>query len=207
MTTYPIQLAKYTVGDTYTPGASLAKQLLWFYIGSPLVKSRLLPFSALKVALLRGFGASIGQQVRIKPGVQVKFPWRLSVGDDCWIGEQVWIDNLASITIAHDVCISQGAYLCTGNHDWSTETFDLKLGAITIGHSAWIGARAVVGPNVRVGEGAILTVNSVANQSLLSWMIYVGNPAQPKKQRVLAWFESTPVQKSCTLGESCHIQS
>lgn len=161
-----VKLAQYAPGSNYSPGASLLKQLLWFYVGSPLVMSYWIPFSGLKVKILGLFGASMGQQVRIKPGVRVKFPWRLSVGDSCWLGEQVWIDNLAPVTLKHDVCLSQGVYLCTGNHDWSSETFDLRVGAITIEQSAWIGARAVVGPSVVVNEGAVLTMNSVASRSL-----------------------------------------
>ena len=129
--------------------------------------------------------ADIGQQVRIKPGVRVKFPWRLSVGDSCWLGEQVWIDNLAPVTLGHDVCLSQGVYLCTGNHDWSKSTFDLRLGAITIGQSAWIGAQAVVVPGTSVGEGAVVTVNSVASGALSPWLIYAGNPAKATKQRIM----------------------
>ncbi len=181
-----IKLAKYAVPTSeYSSGVSFPKQLLWFYIGAPLVVSYFLPFSAFKVAILRLFGASIGSRVRIKPGVRVKFPWRLSVGDSCWIGEQVWIDNLAPVAIAHDVCLSQGAYLCTGNHDWSAEAFDLKLGPINIEHSTWIGAKAVVCPGVNIGAGAVLTVNSVASRPLAAWMVYTGNPAQPIKKRAI----------------------
>ena len=178
-----VQLAKYAPSRDYTPGAPLWKQLLWFYVGSGLVMSYWLPFSGLKVKLLRAFGAAIGSDVRIKPGVQVKFPWRLSVGDSCWLGEQVWIDNLAPVTLEHDVCLSQGVYLCTGNHDWSQPTFDLCIGHIYIEHSAWIGAKAVVGPGVTVGAGAVLGLGSTASRSLNSWTIDAGHPAEPIKQR------------------------
>ncbi|MEO0648302.1 MAG: WcaF family extracellular polysaccharide biosynthesis acetyltransferase [Cyanobacteria bacterium J06650_10] len=185
MNSNAIQLSQYASDNSYNPGVSFFKQLIWFYAGFPLVTSYWMPFSALKIKVLRLFGASIGKGVRIKPGVRIKFPWRLTVGDDCWLGEQLWIDNLASVVIEHDVCLSQGVYLCTGNHDWSLETFDLRLGAIKIKQSAWVGARAVVCPGVTVGEGAVLTVNSVASKSLEPWMIHSGNPAQPVKTRVI----------------------
>ncbi|NJM99042.1 MAG: colanic acid biosynthesis acetyltransferase WcaF [Phormidesmis sp. RL_2_1] len=178
-----VQLAKYTPLSSYNAGASFLAQLLWFYIGSPLLMAYWLPFSGLKVRILRLFGAAIGAGVRIKPGVRVKFPWRLSVGDSCWLGENVWIDNLAPVVLDHNVCLSQGVYLCTGNHDWSKPTFDLRTGAIRIEHSAWIGAKAVVGPKVTVGEGAVLSLGSVASASLACWTIYAGNPAQPIKKR------------------------
>ena len=99
-----MRLDLYTVGS-YSPGASLPKRLLWYFIGAVLVRSYLVPFSALKVWLLRLFGAKIGQGVRIKPGVRVKFPWRLTIGDYVWIGEDAWLDNLAPITIGDHVCI------------------------------------------------------------------------------------------------------
>ncbi len=177
-----MHLDRYTTGD-YTPGVSLLRQLLWYFIGSPIVQSRLLPISVLKVWILRCFGAQIGQGVRIKPGVRVKFPWRLTVGDFVWIGEDAWLDNLAPITIESHVCLSQGIYLCTGNHDWNHPYFQLMTAPIHIQEGSWIAARAVVGPGVTVGWGAVLTLGGVAVHSLEPITIYAGNPAQPIKQR------------------------
>ena len=180
----PVRLDQYTP-TPYTPGASLVKQLLWYYLGCPLVQTHLLPFSALKVAVLRLFGATIGQGVRIKPGVKVKFPWRLTVGNHTWLGENLWIDNLAPVTIGDHVCLSQGVYLCTGNHDWEKPTFDLRLGEIHIESGSWVAAKAILGPGVTVGEGAILSLGGVTTRSLDPWTIYSGNPAQAVKPRSL----------------------
>ncbi|MCC5637234.1 WcaF family extracellular polysaccharide biosynthesis acetyltransferase [Nostoc sp. CHAB 5844] len=177
-----MRLDSYTLG-TYTPGASLWKQVLWYFLGSPLVKNRWLTASSLKIWLLRSFGAQIGQNVRIKPGVRIKFPWRLTVGDHVWIGEDAWIDNLASVTIESHVCISQGVYLCTGNHDWSHPDFKLITAPIHIQESSWIAAKSVVGPGVIVGKGAVLALGGVTGRSLEAMTIYAGNPAQPIKQR------------------------
>jgi len=180
-----MHLDRYTTGH-YTPGASLIQQLLWFFLGDPLVRSRWLPFSNLKVFILRCFGAQIGKSVRIKPGVQIKFPWRLSVGDYVWIGEDAWIDNLAKVTIESHVCISQAVYLCTGNHDWNSPEFKLVLAEIYIGEGSWIAARATIGPGVRVGRGAVLCLGGVAGQALEPMTIYAGNPAQAIKKRTIA---------------------
>ncbi|MBU7586260.1 MAG: WcaF family extracellular polysaccharide biosynthesis acetyltransferase [Nostoc sp. TH1S01] len=177
-----MRLDGYTLG-TYTPGAPLWKQVLWYFLGSPLVQNRWLTTSGLKVWLLRSFGAQIGQNVRLKPGVRVKFPWRLFVGDHVWIGEDAWIDNLATVTIESHVCISQGVYLCTGNHDWSHPDFKLITAPIHIQESSWIAAKSVVGPGVTVGKGAVLTLGGVTGRSLEAMTIYAGNPAQPIKQR------------------------
>jgi putative colanic acid biosynthesis acetyltransferase WcaF len=167
----------------YTTGAGIIRQVLWFFVGAPLLRSWLIPFSRIKVAVLRAFGASIGQGVRIKPGVKVKFPWRLTVGDHCWLGEDLWIDNLAEVQIGSHCCISQGVYLCTGSHDWSQDTFDLMARPIVVENHAWLGARSIVAPGVTVREGAVLGLGSVATRSLDAWTIYLGTPALPLRQR------------------------
>ncbi|MBW4517625.1 MAG: putative colanic acid biosynthesis acetyltransferase [Timaviella obliquedivisa GSE-PSE-MK23-08B] len=177
-----MRLDQYTL-DSYTPGAPYWKQLLWYFIGSPLVETNWLPMSAVKVQILRCFGSQIGQGVRIKPNVRIKFPWRLQVGDYVWIGENVWIDNLAMITIESHVCLSQGVYLCTGNHDWNHPHFKLLTAPIHVEESSWLAAQCVVGPGVTIGKGSVLGLGSVTSQSLKPMMIYAGNPAQPIKAR------------------------
>lgn len=179
-----VRLDHYTT-DSYSPGAPLWKQTLWFFLGDMLVRSRWLPWSSLKVFTLRIFGAKIGQEVRIKPGVRIKFPWRLQVGDYVWIGEKAWIDNLAMVTLESHVCLSQEVYLCTGNHDWSQSNFKLITGEIYIEEGSWIAARATVGPGVTIGKGAILSLGSVTGKSLAPMTIHAGNPAQLIKIRVI----------------------
>jgi putative colanic acid biosynthesis acetyltransferase WcaF len=177
-----MHLDQYRVGS-YHPGAPLWKQLLWFYIGDRLVRSALIPFPQLKTLTLRLFGATIGRGVNIKPGVQIKFPWRLSIGHHVWIGENAWIDNVVQVTIGDHVCISQGVYLCTGNHDWRDPNFALQAAPIRIESGAWIAAKATIGPGVTVGQGAVLGLGSIANRSLEPMTIYAGNPAQAIKSR------------------------
>lgn len=179
-----MRLDNYSLGN-YTPGVSYWKQVLWYFLGSPLVESSWLPISSVKVQILRIFGATIGQGVRIKPKVRVKFPWRLTVGDYVWIGESAWIDNLAHVTIESHTCISQDVYLCTGNHDWNHPDFELKIAPIYIEEGSWIAAKSIIGPGVTVGKGAVLTLGGVAVKSLASMTIYAGNPAQAIKPRKL----------------------
>jgi putative colanic acid biosynthesis acetyltransferase WcaF len=180
-----MRLDRYTVGQ-YLPGAPLWQQVAWYYLGSPLVSSYWLISSNFKCWLLRCFGAQIGVGVRIKPGLKVKFPWRLVVGEFVWLGENCWIDNVAMVTIGSHTCLSQDVYLCTGNHDWSSPTFDLKDTPIEIGSGCWIAAKATIGPGVTVGDGAVLCLGSVTGRSLDPMTVYSGNPAQPIKQRKIA---------------------
>ncbi|MEI9973820.1 MAG: WcaF family extracellular polysaccharide biosynthesis acetyltransferase [Ignavibacteriota bacterium] len=153
--------------------------------GAPILRFPLLPSSAARRGLLRLFGARIGRGVVIKPGVRVKYPWLLASGDHCWLGEDCWIDNLAQVTLGSNVCISQGAYLCTGNHDWSDPAFGLMVRQISIEDGAWICARAVLGPGASVGECAVVTAGSVVAGRVPAYEIHSGNPASFLRRRQL----------------------
>ncbi len=169
----------------YQPGRSRLWQAAWFFLGMPVLRCPVLPSSGLRVRLLKIFGAQVGSGVVIKPGVRVKYPWQLKVGDDCWFGEDCWIDNLAKVELSRDVCLSQGAYLCTGNHDWSDPAFGLIIGPISLGAGSWVGARAVVAPGVTLGEHAVAAAGSVVTKSIPAWQIHAGNPAVFVRQRKL----------------------
>ena len=169
----------------YHPGRSILARSLWMFLGLPLFRSRWLAASSARVGLLRLFGARIGERVVIRQDVIVKYPWHLVVGDDCWIGEQVWIDNLTTVALGPSVCLSQGAYLCTGNHDWSDPGFGLRIASIQLEHGSWAGARSVLLPGVHLGVGAVVGAGSVVSGSVPEFHIVAGNPAVFVKERVL----------------------
>jgi putative colanic acid biosynthesis acetyltransferase WcaF len=136
----------------------------------------------MKAIVLRLFGAKVGRGVVIKPSVHIKYPWRLSIGDNSWIGERSWIDNLDVVNVGSNVCISQGAYLCTGNHDW-----DPRMGLVvkpsTVEEGAWIGAFARIAPGVTVRCNSIITLGGVLLTTTEPGGIYSGNPARRIKER------------------------
>ena len=142
-------------------------------------------FSNFKCSLLRIFGGKVGRRVVIKPHVTIKYPWLLKIGNDVWIGENVWVDNLTMVTIGSNVCISQGAYLLTGNHDYSKSTFDLMIGKIVLEKGTWIGAKSIVCPGVTCKSHSVLAVGSVATKDLEEYGIYQGIPAIKIKQRII----------------------
>jgi putative colanic acid biosynthesis acetyltransferase WcaF len=169
----------------YNPGGNPLKRTLWYYTNSIFFMTGLLPVNGLKAALLRLFGAKIGKNLTIKPRVSIKYPWLLSIGDNTWIGEEVWIDNLASVTIGSNACISQGALLLTGSHNYKKTSFDLITGSIILEDGAWIGAKAVVNQGITVHSHAVLTTGSIANKNLEAYSIYQGNPAVKIRERVI----------------------
>ena len=172
-------------------GKSKIIEVLWLLLDAMLVRSRI-PGSVHRRLILRAFGARIGKRVLLKPGVRVKFPWRLDIGDDSWVGEDVWIDNLARVQIGANCCLSQGVYICTGSHDWGEPNFDLIVKPVNIEDGAWLASRSVIGPGVLVGEGAVLTLGSVATSNLPPWGIYQGVPATLFKQRRVARIKELP---------------
>ncbi|HDZ23418.1 MAG TPA: colanic acid biosynthesis acetyltransferase WcaF [Desulfobacteraceae bacterium] len=176
--------------DRYDPsgfdrGRSKWLEMCWLLIQALFIGSWL-PGNGMRIGLLRLFGAKIGKDVVIKPGLKVKFPWRLQIGDHCWLGEGVWIDNLDLVIIEDHCCISQGAYLCTGSHDWSRETFDLITKPIHIGKGAWLGAFSRVAPGTVIGAGAVLALGSTGQGNMEEWTIYQGVPAKAVRKRTIS---------------------
>lgn len=161
------------------------KRALWFYVNALIFKSYLFPFNTLKIFLLRLFGAHIGKGVIVKPYVNIKHPWLLSIGDHSWIGEQVWIDNLVRVSIGQHVCLSQAALLLTGSHNYKSPDFRLLTGAIILEDGVWIGAKSTVCAGLTLASHAVLTAGSVATKNLDPYTIYQGNPAVSVRPRLI----------------------
>lgn len=168
----------------YNPGGKI-KRLIWFFVNVLVFQNRFNGWSGSKVFFLRLFGAKVGNNIVIKPNVNIKHPWMLSIGDNSWIGEQVWIDNLAETRIGANVCLSQGSMLLCGNHNYKKVSFDLMVGEINLEDGVWIGAHAVVTPNVTCHSHSVLSVNSVASSNLEAYKIYQGTPAVLVRDRVI----------------------
>lgn len=182
MTQHIVRLSEFD-GSNFDKGAGFLKVIAWYFVNALIVRASWNPFMGIKVALLRAFGAKIGKRLVIKNNVVIKSPWNLVVGDDCWLGEDCWIDNLDRVRIGNNVCVSQGAMLLTGNHDYTIVSMPYRNAPILIEDGAWIGAKTIVCPGVTVHRNAILTVGSVATKDMEENGIYQGNPAQKIRLR------------------------
>lgn len=181
-TQWEVNLASFD-GSDFNKGAGFLKIILWYFINALIVRASWNPFMGIKVVLLRIFGAKIGKRICIKNNVIIKSPWNLVIGDDCWVGENCWIDNLDKVTIGSNVCISQGAMLLTGNHDYTIPSMPYRNAPIVIEDGAWIGAQTTVCPGVTVHTNAILTVGSIATKDMEENGIYQGTPAIKIRER------------------------
>ncbi len=186
----PTDLSQFN-NDWYKPG-NVVKRTLWYFFNAFYLLNPLNPFGGLRKFVLRLFGAKIGKAVVIKPRVNIKYPWKLKIGDHSWIGEDVWIDNLGVVEIGANCCISQGALLLCGNHDYKKPTFDLMVGDITLEEGVWIGAKSIVTAGVRCHSHAILTAGSVTGIDLEAYKIYRGNPAEIVRDREIITLDMTP---------------
>jgi putative colanic acid biosynthesis acetyltransferase WcaF len=172
-----VRLAK-THPGAYRPGRPYFVRALWLIVEAFVLLNPVLVSYRFKIAVLRLFGATIGEGLVIKPGVHVKYPWRLRIGDNCWIGERAWIDNMEDVKLGSDVVVSQGAYLCTGNHDWSDPTMPLAPSPILVQDGAWLGAFARVAPGATIAVGSVVALGGVVFSDTEPWGIYRGNPAE-----------------------------
>ena len=164
-------------GAGYDKGRSVLWQAAWQLVSSVLVMPWFVPPKA-RVAVLRAFGATIGTGVKLRAGVRVHWPWKLTIGDDTWIGERVWILNLEPVTIGSDVCVSQDAFLCTGSHDHRSPSFEFDNAPIRIEDGAWVAARATVLRGVTVGADAVVGATALVTKDVAPGSFVVAPRAQ-----------------------------
>lgn len=182
MTDFWMRLDLYENSD-FDRGATRWKEFVWVVTQS-LLFATWLPGSSWRVIVLRAFGAQVGREVIIKPNVSIKFPWKLQIGDFVWIGERCWIDNLEMVSIGPHSCISQGAYLCTGSHDWGDRNFPLIVKPISIGRGCWVGARANLTPGSVMEDGAVLAMAAMGSGRLAEGTIYLPDGStKPRRLR------------------------
>ncbi|WP_198950425.1 putative colanic acid biosynthesis acetyltransferase [Kineosporia sp. A_224] len=161
VTASPVQrsLRSFT-GAGYDKGRNKVWQATWFAVMNMVFMKWWLP-PRLRPPILRAFGAQIGDRVLIRHRVRVLWPWKLTIGDDCWIGEGVWLLNLEPITIEHDVCISQEALLCTGGHSHTDPAFAFRNRPISVRTGVWVAARALVAPGTVLDPGQMVRMGTL----------------------------------------------
>lgn len=169
----------------YDPGRSFLVRVAWIAANRVFFFTSFPWPSSVKRGVLRAFGADIGSGVVLKPHINVKYPWNLRIGNDSWIGEGVWIDSLARVSIGSNACLSQGCMIETGNHDWSASTFDLKLGEVVLEDGCWAAVRSLLLPESRLARNAVLGAGAVLSGETEPHGVYVGNPAKKVRNRVI----------------------
>jgi putative colanic acid biosynthesis acetyltransferase WcaF len=158
----------------------------WHVVSALAFQSALVLPSRCKAALLRAFGARIGKGLVIKPRVTIKSPWFLELGDHVWLGEGVWIDNHTTVRVGSDVCISQGAYLFTGNHDWNDPRFRFFCRPIAVEDGVWVAAKAVICPGSLLARMSVVGAGVVWRGTSAPAAVYAGPRPTESRMRLSA---------------------
>ena len=177
-------LSRFTVPDGFR-GKSAFVVLLWQIVQSTLFGLSPQPMYAWRRFLLRLFGAKVGKSVFVRPTARFTYPWKVALGDFCWIGDNVQVYSLAAIQIGSNSVVSQRTYLCTGTHDISDLLFPLIAKPIVVEEQVWIATDCFVAPGVTIGMATVVLARSVVLKSLPSASIAAGSPATVKRRREL----------------------
>lgn len=156
---------------------------LWWVVQATLINLSPQVLYSWRRFWLRIFGARIGKKALIRPSVKITYPWKVSIGDYSWIGDDVVLYSLGEIEIGNNTVISQKSYLCTGSHDYVKETFDIFAKKITIGNSCWLATDVFVAPGITIGDGVVVGARSSVFKELKPNWIYKGTPAKAHKSR------------------------
>ena len=180
-------------------GRSFLIEAMWHLTKCLLFLTPLPVPSRFKCFLLRLFGARVGRGVVIKPQVKILFPWKLTIGDFAWIGEEVFILNFEPVRIGAHCCISQRAFLCGGGHDYRQPAMPYRNGPIVVEDGAWVGAQVFVSQGVTIGTEAGITAGSVVTRNQPPTLVCGGNPCLPIKER---WLREEEIVKPTESGPS-----
>ncbi|WP_328321192.1 WcaF family extracellular polysaccharide biosynthesis acetyltransferase [Streptomyces sp. NBC_00388] len=167
----------------YDKGRGRLTQALWFAVMNTVFMAWFCP-ARLRVALLRAFGATIGEGVLIRHRVRILWPWKLTVGDHTWIGEGAWLLNLEPVTLGAHVCLSQEALLCTGSHDHRAADFRYRNAPIVVKDGAWVATRATVLAGVTIGAHAVVAAGTVVHRDLPDLTLHTADGRRPVEEPV-----------------------
>lgn len=172
-----IDLSRFSTAG-FVRGRSKSFEIVWYLAKLTFIQSSVPWPNAFKAVVLRVFGARVGRGLYLRPGVNIHFPWRLSVGDNVWIGDRCTILNLEPVVLADNVALAHEVYLAAAGHDVSSPTFAYANRPITVRSGAWIATRAYVGPGVTIGEHAVVAAAAAVVKDVDDWSIVAGVPAR-----------------------------
>jgi len=176
------QLNQFKLPHNFRGRSALTVQLWWLVQGTLFGCSPQFMYSWRRF-LLRSFGAKIGKKVIIRPTARVQFPWKIAIGNNSWIGDEVNLYSLGEIEIGNNVVISQRSYVCTGTHDPFKTTFDISSHKIVIDDQCWLATDVFVAPGITIGRGTVVGARSGVFKDLPAGKICMGQPAVVIKDR------------------------
>lgn len=176
-------LSRFRLPHNFRGRSAIAVQLWWFVQATFFQCSPQFAYG-FRRWILRCFGAKVGSGVIIRPSATITYPWKLSIGNFSWIGDDVVLYSLGEIIIGDNVVVSQRSYICTGDHDYTKPDFPIRSRTITIGSEAWVAADVFIAPGVSIGEGSIIGARSSVFSDMPAGWLCMGYPCKAVKPRM-----------------------
>ncbi|MFJ8265538.1 putative colanic acid biosynthesis acetyltransferase [Peribacillus asahii] len=177
-----IDLSLYSQKE-YSRGRNGLIVLLWWFIQGTIFRFSIHNMYSWRNFLLKLFGANVGKRVKIRSNAKFTYPWKVSIGDNSWIGDNVNFYSLDEILIGSNCVISQDTYLCTGSHDMNDPYFGLITKPIIIKDGAWIASDVFVYPGITINEMAVIAARSTVTKDVPPNEVFAGSPARFVKKR------------------------
>ena len=179
-----VDLSKYDQSnfDRGRPGWFI---ILWWLVQAIAFPLSLHNLNGWRCWILRLFGAKIGQKVVVRPTARFTYPWKVTIGDHSWIGDDVIFYSIDRITIGSHTIVSQKSYLCTGSHNIKEPTFPLMTAPIKVGNGAWVATDCFVAPGVTIGANAVIGARSSVFQDIAAQQVAWGTPCKAQYQRTM----------------------
>ena len=175
-------LSLYTTPKNFRGRSKITVQL-WWLVYAVLFKPSPQVLYGWRRFLLRCFGAKIGKNVIIRPSAQITYPWKISIGNYSWVGDNVVLYSLGEIEIGENSVVSQRSYLCTGSHDYKKKDFPIYAKKIVIEDQCWLATDVYVAPGVTIAERTVVGARSSVFKDLPAGKICMGSPAKVLKER------------------------
>jgi putative colanic acid biosynthesis acetyltransferase WcaF len=175
-------LTQFAVPQDFRGRSKLAVQIWWVVQATVFRWSPQVAYG-FRRWLLRRFGAKVGVRVLVRPTVEITYPWKVTLEDNCWVGDHVTLYSLGSIRIGRDAVVSQHSYLCTGDHDSADVSFAIRAKPIVVEEEAWVAADVFIAPGVLIGKGSVVGARSTVFANMPPGMICRGNPCAPVRMR------------------------
>ena len=159
-------------------GRPAAVVMLWHTISRTLYRLPIHNAHGFRAALLRLFGAKVGQGVMLRPTSEVTYPWKVVIGDNTWLDDEVVLYSLGEITIGSNCVLSRRTFISTGNHRADDPAFGLVVKPCVIEDGVWLQADCFVGQGLTIGRNTLVRARSSVFRSVPPSSVCEGTPAK-----------------------------